>query len=188
MTKFKPLLFALAKMAAVVVILIFGLKFWLNMSTNHGQKIAVPDLSKMTLLKMKVVLDEANLAYKIQDTINFNPNYPPLTVIEQDPEFGEYVKENRKIYIKLNPSGYRKIKMPNLLGKTKRQVELELKSLGFKIGTFHYIPSLGRNVVRGLNFNGKRIEAGEMIPKNSKINLILADGHGASSVTTETTK
>ena len=120
MTKIKPFLIAFAKMAAILLVLIFGLKFWMNSSTNHGQKIAVPDLSKMTLLKMKVTLDDANLSYKILDTIAFNPKYPPLTVIEQNPEFGEYVKENRKIYIKLNPSGYSKIKIPNLLGKTKR--------------------------------------------------------------------
>ncbi len=176
MTKLKPLLLTLAKMAAILLILIFFLKFWLSFSTNHGQKIAVPNLSKMSLLKMKVVLDKANLSYKILDTIAYNPNYPPMTVIEQNPDFGEYVKENRKIYIKLNPSGFSKIKIPNLLGKTKRQAILELKSMGFKIGTFSYIQSRGRNVVRGLSFNGKKIKNGDMIPKTSKINLILANG------------
>ncbi len=174
----KALLLTLIKMFAIVVILVFGFKTWLNYTTNHGQKIAVPDLSKMSLLKMKAVLEEANLRYKIQDTASFNPAYPPLTVIEQNPEFGEFVKENRKIYVTLNPSGYRKIKLPNLLGKTKRQVEMQLKSLGFKIGTFSYVPDRGRNVVRGLKFKGKRLSAGDMVPKNSKINLILGDGKG----------
>ncbi len=183
-----PFIKTLSIIVGVIVVLIFVLKLWLNYYTNHNQKIAVPDLSKMTLMKMKTTLDEANLSYKIQDTINFNPNYPPLTVIEQNPEFGEYVKEHRKIYIKLNPSGYRKIAIPNFYGKTKRQIEMELKANGFKIGTFSYVPDRGRNVVRGLSFKGKKLKKGDLIPKNSKINLVLGDGNGAVQKTDETQK
>ena len=175
-----PFIKLITVIVSIIVILILVLKIWLGYYTNHNQKIAVPDLSKMSLLKMKVVLEEANLSYKIQDTISFNPNYPPLTVIEQNPEFGEYVKENRKIYIKLNPSGYRKIAIPKLLGKTKRQVELELRSIGFEIGTFSYVPDKGKDVVRGLSFKGKRIKEGDLVPKKSKINLVLGDGNGSS--------
>ena len=169
------------KIVGILILLVIILKIWLGITTNHGQKIAVPDLSKMSLLKMKVALGDANLSYVIQDTMAFNPNYPPLTVIEQNPEFGEYVKENRKIYIKLNPSSYRKIKIPNFYGKTKRQIEMQLKSIGFNIGTFSYVPDRGRNVVRGLSFKGKRIKTGDLIPKNSTINLVLGDGKGTSN-------
>jgi beta-lactam-binding protein with PASTA domain len=176
------------KIIGIIVLLIIGLQIWLGITTNHGQKIAVPDLSKMSLLKMKVALEDASLSYVIQDTMAFNPNYPPLTVIEQNPEFGEYVKEHRKIYIKLNPSGYRKIAIPKFYGKTKRQIEMQLQSIGFKIGTFSYVPDRGRNVVRGLTFKGKKLKVGDLIPKNSKINLILGDGRGAvaKSTTTDT--
>ena len=173
-----PFVLTLAKMFGILIVIVLLLRLWLGFSTNHNQKIAVPDLSKMSLLKMKTVLDEANLSYKIQDTANFNPKYPPLTVLEQNPEVGEFVKENRKIYIKLNPSGYRKIELPNLLGKTKRQVEMQLRAIGFKIGTFSFVPDRGKNVVRGLSFKGKRLSAGDLIPKESKINLILGDGKG----------
>ncbi|MEE9349792.1 MAG: PASTA domain-containing protein [Flavobacteriaceae bacterium] len=172
----KPFLITLAKMLLALVLLFFILKIWLSFTTNHGQKIAVPNLKSMSLLKLKDVLAEKDLLYKIQDTASFNPKYPPLSVIEQNPEFGEFVKENRKIYITLNPSGYRKIKLPDLMGKTKRQVEMHLKSIGFEIGTFSFVPDRGRNVVRGLSFKGKRIHPGDMIPKKSKINLILGDG------------
>ena len=178
----KPFLITLAKMLAILIILVFALKIWLGFSTNHNQKIPVPDLSKMTLLKMKVTLDESDLAYKILDTASFNPKYPPLTVIEQNPEFGEFVKAKRKIYITLNPSGYREISFPDLLGRTKRQVEMHLKSIGFKVGTFSYVPDRGRNVVRGLTFNGKRLKVGDKVPKNSKINLVLGDGRGSFQV------
>jgi beta-lactam-binding protein with PASTA domain len=154
----------------------------LSYTTNHNQKIEVPDLSKLSLLKMKSVLEESDLSYKILDTANYNPKYPPLTVIEQNPEAGDFVKEDRKIYITLNPSGYQEITIPNLFGKTKRQVTTHLRSLGFKIGTFSYIPDRGRNVVRGLSFKGKKLVAGDKVPKTSKINLILGDGKGGLPV------
>ncbi len=78
--------------------------------------------------------------------------------------------------------------MPNLLGKTKRHVESELLSLGFKLGTFSYVTDRGKNVVRAVKFNGKRIEKGDMVPKNSKINLILGDGKGGSAFVLDSIK
>lgn len=169
----------------IIVFLVMALTFWLRFSTSHGEKIAVPNLSKMTILKMKVALDNASLNYVIQDTTSFNPNFPPLSVIEQNPEFGEYVKKNRKIYIKLNPAGFQKIKMIKFYGKTKRQLEMQLTSIGFQIGTYSYVPDRGKNVVRGLTYNGKKIKAGSMIPKRAKINLILGDGSNGSVSTEE---
>lgn len=176
----------IGKMIVLTIVLIFMLKYWLSCSTNHGQKIPVPDLSKMSLLKVKDTLSKLKLNYVVQDTTSYNPKYPPLSVIEQDPEFGEYVKENRKIYLTLNRNNYRDIVVPDLYGKTKRHAESELRSRGFRIGTFSYVPDRGRNVVRGLKYKGKKLKAGDKIPKNSKINLIVGDGKG--QVKMDTTK
>lgn len=175
--KSKSFLMTLVKILVLVIILIFMLRFWLSCSTNHSQKIAVPDLSKMTILKVKSTLEKLDLNYEVQDIGSYNPSFPPSSVVEQNPKAGDFVKENRKIYLTLNRKNYRDIKLPSLLGKTKRHVESELRSLGFKIGTFSYVPDKGKNVVRGLSFNGKRISKGDMIPKNSKINLVLGNGH-----------
>jgi len=180
--KSKSFFFTLVKMLLLLVLLVFLMRSCLSYTTNHNQKIEVPDLSKLSLLKMKSVLEESDLSYKILDTANYNPKYPPLTVIEQNPEAGDFVKEDRKIYITLNPSGYQEITIPDLLGKTKRQVTTHLRSLGFKIGTFSYIPDRGRNVVRGLSFKEKKLIAGDKVPKTSKINLILGDGRGGIPV------
>ncbi len=180
----KSFFLTLAKMFLLTLALVFLLKFWLNYTTNHGQKIAVPDLSKMSLLKVKDTLDKLNLRYVVQDTTSYNPKYPPLSVVEQDPELGEFVKENRKIYLTLNRNGYRDIVVPDLFGKTKRHAESELRSRGFRIGTFSYVADRGRNVVRGLTFKGKKLKAGDRIPKNSKINLIVGDGKGQIKIDT----
>ena len=166
----------LVKMLLIIVTIVFALNFWLEYYTNHGQKIAVPNVSKMSLLKMKLTLEKANLTYKIQDTVSFNPNFPPNTITEQSPAFGEYVKEQRKIYVKLNPSGYKKIKIPAFYGKPKRQIILDLTSLGFAIGGFSYVPDKGKDVVRGLKFNGQKLKEGDQILKRSKIDIVFGKG------------
>jgi beta-lactam-binding protein with PASTA domain len=184
--KSKEFWLTIAKMLLITIVLVFLLKFWLGFSTNHNQKIKVPDLSTMTRLKMKQALDPLNLNYVVQDTASFNPKFPPLTVIDQNPEPGDFVKENRKIYVTLNPAGYRKLKIPSFLGKTKNEIVLQLKTLGYKIGAFSYVPDRGRNVVRGLRFNGNKLKKGDLVPKNSTINLVLGDGNGSVIIVKDT--
>ncbi len=159
-----------------VVIGLFLLKFLLGYMTNHDQKIQVPDLAKMSLEDTQKTLENLDLALVVIDSASFNPDYPPKSVIEQNPEANDFVKENRKIYLTLNPSGYRKVTIPNVLNKTKRQVETHLKSIGFQIGKYTYVPDIGKNVVRKMKFNGKVLKVGDMVPKNSKIDLVLGDG------------
>ena len=169
-----------------VIIGVFVLKLFLSFRTNHNQKIEVPSLSKMSLNDAHKTLENLKLNFVIIDSASFNSTYPPKSVIDQDPEAGDFVKENRKIYLTLNPSGYRKIAIPDVFDKTKRQVETHLKSIGFRIGKYSYIPDLGRDVVRKMKFNGKELKAGDLIPKNSEIDLILGDGKASAKPVNET--
>ena len=157
-------------------LLIFLLKWWLGITTNHDQKIEVPDLNKMSLSDVESKLKELNLDFIVIDSASFNPNYPKRSVIEQSPEAGDFVKEKRKIYLTLNPSKYRDITIPDLNGRTKRQAMSQLQSIGFKIGEFSYIPDIGKDVVRGLQSGGKDLKPGSKLPKNSVIDLVLGDG------------
>lgn len=155
---------------------------WLKITTNHSQKIQVPDLSKLTIEQAKVKLEELDLNLKIVDSTNFNPTYPPLSVIEQDPEAGDFVKEDRKIYLKINRSTYQDVKIPNILTKSRRNAETLLKASGFRVGNSpKYVPDIARNIVRGLYYKGKTVKVGDKLPKNSVINLKLGDGKGGSS-------
>ena len=162
-----------------LLLLVFALKLWLNITTNHTHKIQVPNLEKMTLVEVKQKLAELNLDLKVMDSASYNPNYPNKSVIEQTPEAGDFVKERRKIYLVLNPSKYRSLEVPDLNGRTKRQATTELKSSGFNVGTeFTYVPDIGKDVVRGLRFKNRKIKIGDKLPKNSIIELILGDGKG----------
>src|SRR5690606_7030555 len=141
---------------------------------NHDEKIAVPDLSTMSLDKVEEKLEEMDLRYEILDSANYNPNYPKYSVIDQIPKPGKFVKENRRLYLTLNPSGYRKIEVPNILGRTRRQAEPTLLSMGFEIGTISYRPHISDNVLE-MRFNGEKLDPGMPIQKTSVIDLIVGD-------------
>jgi len=130
----------------------------------------------LSLEETEKLLEESNLNYVVIDSASFNPKFPPKSVIEQNPLAGDFVKENRKIYLTLNPSNYRKMTVPDVLGKTKRQVVIQLKSLGFRIGKERYVKDLGKDVVRGLEMNNRKVEPGNKLPKNTVIDLVLGDG------------
>jgi beta-lactam-binding protein with PASTA domain len=166
----KQMLFAILGL----VILSFLVLWWLRSTTNHGQKIEVPDLAKHTLNDVENVLQEHDLRYEILDSANYNPEYPKFSVIEQIPRAGKYVKENRKIYLTLNPSGYRKVLIPNVVGKTRRQAEPTLLGMGFKIGKITTKPHMSDQVLE-IRHEGSKIAPDAELEITSVIDLIVGD-------------
>ncbi|SRR5690554_3540429 len=162
----------------VLVALVFGMLWWLNFSTNHGQKLEVPDLSKLSLDEVDQVLERNKMRYVILDSVNYNPDFPPYSVMEQIPEAGTMVKENRKIYINLNPSDYPKIELPEVVGKTLRQAQPTLLAMGFEVGTISYKPYIAEDEVLEMHYKGKKVMPGDKIQKTSVIDLVVGDGLG----------
>jgi beta-lactam-binding protein with PASTA domain len=162
-----------------LLVFVFTLKYWLGFSTNHEQKIQVPDLHKMSLENVNKKLKELNLDFIVIDSASYNADYPKKSVIEQSPEAGDFVKEKRKIYLTLNPSKYRDVTIPDLNGRTKRQAISHLRSIGFNIGTNPtLVRDIGKDVVRGLRYKGKILNQGDKLPLNSIVDLVLGDGKG----------
>ncbi|WP_074409116.1 MULTISPECIES: PASTA domain-containing protein [Aquimarina] len=176
----KIFLIQLVIAVAMLAILSYVALEWLESTTNHHQRIVVPSLSKKTLDEVGKVLEEKELRYEVQDSANFNPDYPRYSVLEQNPVAGSEVKENRKIYVTLNPSGYRKIEVPNVVQRTRRQAEPKLVALGFKIGSVTYQPNIARDMVLELRHNGKRLKPGTKLMKTSVIDLVLGNGEGGT--------
>lgn len=174
----KTFLKQIAFAVLALVAFIFIVKWWLGSTTNHDQKIAVPDIKGMTLELVEQELSNADLRFFIIDSANYNPDYPRYSVIEQNPAAGKFVKENRQIYLVLNPSGYRKLSIPNVIGKTRRQAEPTLKALGFKIGNITYTDHIGKDEVRKMSHKGKALSAGDQLQKTSTIDLVLGNGKG----------
>jgi beta-lactam-binding protein with PASTA domain len=173
----KVFLLQLVLAVVALVVLVFGTLKYLEISTNHNQTIEVPDLSKFDLDIVDKKLAEMKLRREVLDSANFNPNYPPYSVIDQVPKPGKLVKENRKIYLTLNPSGYIDIEIPeNLIRKTRRQVEPTLIALGFQIGEITEKQDIAKGAILELKHKGRALKAGDKLPKTSVIDLVVGDG------------
>lgn len=168
------------------IILFFGISKWLTITTHHNQKIEVPNLKKLSLNVVEKKLEDVDLKMVVLDSASYNPNYPAKSVIDQNPEAGDFVKENRKVYLTINPSGYQHIAIPNLYGKSKRQAVAHLLALGFTIDSQEIrVSDIAKDVVRGIKFNGKLVKAGTKLMKTSKLTLVLGDGKGRGSYRNE---
>ncbi|MDV7140926.1 PASTA domain-containing protein [Maribacter sp. TH_r10] len=160
----------------VTVVLVLVTLRWLNSSTNHGEFVEVPDFAKMSVMDMRSAIEDAGLRYEVLDSANYNPNYPRFSIIEQDPKAGTKVKEDRKIYFTVNPSGYKKVTVPNIIQVTQRNASSMLKAVGLDVQRVTYIDELGKDMVYQIKFKGKYIKPGDKLPKTSKIELVCGNG------------
>lgn len=165
----------------IIVVISFASLRWMKSSTNHGQKIAVPELRKMKVDAAEGVLDAVQLKLVILDTLDYDKSVPPLSIIEQDPVAGAGVKENRKIYVKINAAGYSKITLPDLNQLTFRQAIATVEAMGLNLGTTTYQSYIGRDVVLQVRQNGKTLKAGDKVLKASKLDFVLGDGRAGLS-------
>ncbi|MDO4729407.1 MAG: PASTA domain-containing protein [Bacteroidota bacterium] len=168
----KHFILAVVVLVVLVLIILQFLKSW----TNHGQYIVVPDLSRKTLTEVDFILKENKLRFEVLDSTNYDPKFPAYSVISQSPEAAEHVKENRKIYLTINPSGYRKVTIPKIIQITRRSAEATLKAVGLEVGEVSYIDNIGKDMVLELAYKGKKIEPGEQLIKTSKVDLICGNG------------
>lgn len=163
---------------AIAIVLVLGYFFmhWLTYATNHGDVIVVPNLAKLNEDQVEEKLDQLNLEYVMLDTVDYNPKFPKMSVVEQDPVAGMQVKEGRKVYIKLNSNGYTSVKLPNFIQQTFREVEASIRALHLEVGEKIYVPDIGKDMVLEVRMNGKILKPGDKILKSSKIDLVLGDG------------
>ncbi len=175
--KSKVFLMQLVIAIIALVVIIFLTMQWLDSTTNHGEFVIVPDLTGKSLTTVDSELNQKDLTMEIQDSANFNPEYPKYSVIEQYPLAGTQVKENRKIYLTLNPSGYRKVEIPSVVRRTFRQAKPTLETLGFVIGKITYVDDIGKDEVIEIKHKGKTLEEGDLLPLTSKIDVVLGNGN-----------
>jgi beta-lactam-binding protein with PASTA domain len=159
-----------------IVLIVFCVLQWLGSTTNHGEFVEVPDFSKMSVMDMRKAVEDASLRYEVLDSANFNPDYPRFSIIDQDPIAGSKVKEDRKIYFTVNPSGYKKVTLPNVVQVTQRNAASMLRAVGLDVQRVTYIDQIGKDMVYYIKYKGKQVSPGEKLPKTSKVELVCGNG------------
>jgi beta-lactam-binding protein with PASTA domain len=165
----------------ITVLLLIGTMIWLRIYTHHGQTIAVPDLTGLTLDEVEDVTLSRHLRYEVVDSV-FSSDMPRGTVLKQNPRANSKVKKNRKIFLSMNAVNPEMASMPRLVGLSIRQARLALQNAGLLLGEIQYRPDYAVNNVLQQMHNDTVINEGTQITKGSVIDLVLG---GLSSETTK---
>ena len=155
---------------------IYAVLLSLDGFTRHGEFIVVPDLEHVSLSKAQELLEKSHLRYEVRDSTAYNNEYPPYTVMKQTPEANEKVKKDRKIYLSINPTNFRKIDLPNIIRRPIKEVRPNLASLNIKIGRVTYVNDISKDAVLRAFYKGKEIKPGDKILENSSIDLECGNG------------
>ncbi len=172
-----------------IAVIVFFLLFWLtsyfiDIYTSHNQEIKVPKLINLKPQEAQKILDEFSLTLEVVDSV-YLTNFKKGVIVEQTPDTGNLIKENRKIFVTINALTKEKIKMPDLVGSSIRQAITDAETYGLRIGKKRYVPDFAMNYVLRQFLNGKEIKPGTIIPKNSYIDLEIGKGlnNGESTTT-----
>jgi beta-lactam-binding protein with PASTA domain len=165
----------------ISVLIVFLFLQTLNFWTNHGEYLRVPEVKGKTLSEATSFLEKQGFEVIIQDSI-YQDTVPPLAVLKQFPEPDATVKVNRTVYLTINRATPPWVDMPNLVGMSFRNAELELKAKGLKLGDTTYVPDIAKNAVKDQLTNGGSIRPGTKIPMGSIISLVLGAGIGSEEI------
>ncbi len=171
----KKVLINLVTAILVGVLIIWGAFAWLDHYTCHGCAITVPDLRGYTVDLVEDITAKKDLRFVVLDSI-YDENSERGAVVDQDPESGAQVKENRRIYIIINTSERESVAMEDVTNVSPRQAMATLRAMGLDIGTLIPKPSPYTDLVLEQQYKGEVIEPGTMIKKGERIDLVVASG------------
>ncbi len=166
------------------IIIVGGTIYYLDWSTNHGEKIIVPNVVGKNAKNVAVIFAESDLQYEILDSI-YMPDKPEGTIIEQEPLATSkslvHVKEGRIIRLRVSKR-LELVEMPGLVDKSIRFAEQVLENRGLYV-TIQYVPSTEANgAVLEQKYQGKNIKEGTKIPKGGRITLVVGKNENGDPV------
>ena len=158
-------------LAAVIT----GTMIFLNNYTRHGESIEVPDLRGQKPEAAMMRLEALGLYGVVTDT-GYVTTQPPYILLDQSIAPGKHVKSGRTINLTINANGARPMTIPDLANNTSvREAEARLRTLGFTL-TEHRLISGDRDWVYGVQVRGREVNAGERVPLDIPITLVVGKG------------
>ncbi len=163
-------------LAALVFVGLVWLTFrWLEVHTNHGKEVAVPNVINKSVHEAIKILDDSGLDYEV-DSFKYDPKYKPFQVLQIYPVPGSHVKDGRAIILKVNPKTYAKVSVPDIIDRYKGLAFRQLQQVGLKVGDTIYEPSIQRDAVLRMMYNGATLKPGTLLPRFSTIDLVIGAG------------
>ncbi len=162
-------------MAAIVILLVLGFKYGLDLYTHHGQTVEVPNVIHKSFNDAEDVLENVHLDVVVSDT-DYVKTLPPGCVLEQSPIAGELVKPGRMVFIKINASHAPWKPIPDVIDNSSlRDCQSKLLSMGYQLGEPEYIPG-EREWVYGIKCGSRQLSNGEAVSIEDVLILQVGDG------------
>lgn len=176
----------LALMLLVIIVLVVGVSFGSDIYTHHGETIKVPDIRNKKYADAERLLDDYGLQIVVTDT-GYNRQLPPDCILQQTPVGGSLVKSGRIIYVTINASEKPTLTLPDIIdNSSEREAMAKLRILGFKIGATQYVPG-EKGWVYGVMCRGRRLVAGDRVPIDAMIVLMVGNGTLSEDASLEVT-
>lgn len=163
--------------ALVIFALLFITMQSLKIYTHHGESYQVPDFSGLTGGNIEILAQQNNVRFEIIDSVYVN-DADPGAVVDQEPEAGFRVKENRTVFLTVNSSQPDKVVLPKLTDISFRQAQVFAENHGLQIGNISYEPSEYNDLVLRVEQDSVELYPGELLIKGSSIDLIVGRNLG----------
>lgn len=163
--------------AVVLMALLFLTMQGLKVYTRHGQSNPVPDFKGLTQTEARNTARQNKLKIEIVDSLYVN-DAAPGAVVDQLPEAGSRVKENRTIFLTINSTQPEQVMLPKLTDISFRQAQVLIDNSGLQIGTILYRPSEYNDLVLEVQKDSVELSAGQQLPKGTSIDLVVGREQG----------
>lgn len=173
--KFIVIQFVLA--AVMVVLLLVGLRLWLNHQTAHGIEVEVPQITGLDLIEAQMLLQGADLRLQVIDS-TYSKKVPLGTIVEQVPVAESMAKRGRVVYVVVNARQRKQIILPELSDVSYRQAENILRQQGLHVDSVEYEPSAYRDLVLDVRRNEESLPAGTRLTEGDGVILVVGMGLG----------
>lgn len=163
-------------MAVLLVGIPVALFSLLDVFTNHGEKVEVPDVRTMSLERATSVLERSGFVVVVSDSVE-TKEVRPGAVFEQTPKAGSEVKTGRIVYIVTRYATEAMIEMPKLVGEhSYRETKIILSNLGFRFTADSIITDMEKGLLLGVYQGHKRLLAGDKVSKSRPLTLYVGGG------------
>lgn len=164
-------------MALVTVLLCIGVWIGLGKYTHHGEEIIVPDVEGKLIGDAEYTLEMLGLQAIVVDS-TYDHSKPSGAIMVQLPKAGSKVKSGREIYLTINSKESPTAAFPDIADNCSlREAQDRLRQLGFRLGPVEYKEG-DKDWVYGVKCKGRNVLAGERVPTDAVITLIVGNGEG----------
>lgn len=162
-------------LAIVFVVIVFVTIKALDIYTDNGEYIVIPNLESADADSLMVLSSADYLQYSVIDSMYADEKIPG-TIVMQNPKPGAKVKSGRKVYLSIVAKTPELVKMPNLVDLSIRRAIDVLQYAHLKIDKIEYTDDIALNAVLAQMHQGDTIQPDTLVPSGTTIKLIAGNG------------